>query len=90
MFIIIVFWVGRDSCWDYIFLGARFTSFHTPASLLTVFCFFILFYSCFSHSPVFGKTLVHEFLISYSHTEWYLFLSDSAIASAQCVFGAKT
>ena len=34
------------------------------------------------------KTLVHEFLISYSHTEWNLFFSDSATTSAQTVFGA--
>ena len=32
---------------------------------------------------------MHEFSISYSHTEWYLHFSDSATTSAQCVFGAK-
>ena len=31
---------------------------------------------------------MHEF-ISYRRTEWYLFLSDSASGSAQCVFGRK-
>ena len=52
------------------FFRACFTSFHyTHASLLTfVFCFFILFHSCCFHSQVFGKTLVHEFPISNSHT----------------------
>ena len=35
-------------------------------------CFFILFHFCCFHSRLLGKTLVHEFLISYSHTEWYL------------------
>ena len=45
--------------------------------------FFVLFHSCCSHAQVFGKTLVHEFLISYSHTEWHLFFSDSATTSAQ-------
>ena len=32
---------------------------------------------------VFGKTLVHECLISYSHTERYFLFSDSATTSAQ-------
>ena len=35
------------------------------------------------------ECFVHELLISCSHSEWYLFFSDSAITSAQCVFGAK-
>ena len=50
------------------FIRARFTSFHTHASLLPFFCSFVLFHSCCSHVRVFGKTLVHEFLICYSHT----------------------
>ena len=29
---------------------------------------------------MFGEKLVHEFLISYSHTEWYLFFCDSSTA----------
>ena len=46
--------------------------FHTHASLLTVFvCLSVLFHSCCSRARVFGKTLVHKFPISYSHTEWY-------------------
>ena len=53
---------------DYYF-RARFTSFHAHASLLT---FFSLFHSHFSNARVFGKTLVHEFPISYSYTECYL------------------
>ena len=62
---------------------ARFTSFHTHTSLLTFFvCFCILFHSCCSHAHVFMKTLVHEFPISYSHIECYLFFSDSVITSA--------
>ena len=36
------------------------------------FCFFVLFHSYCSHARVFGKTLVHDFPISCSHTEWYL------------------
>ena len=56
------------------FFRALFASFHTRASLLTfLVCFIILFHSCCSHARVFGKTLLHEFHISYSHIEWYLF-----------------
>ena len=52
------------------------TFFHTHASLLIVFvCPIVLFQSCCSHSRVFGKTLLHEFIISYSHTEWYFLIS---------------
>ena len=36
------------------------------------------------------ETHMHEFRISYSHTEWYFLFSDSATTSAQCVFGAKS
>ena len=63
------------------FFRARFASFHSHASLLTIFfCFFILFHSCCSHARVFGKTLLPEFPISYSHTEWYLiFLRNDMI-----------
>ena len=46
---------------------------HIHSPLLTFFlCFFILFQSCCSHAQVFGRTLVHEFPIFYSHTEWNL------------------
>ena len=49
----------------------RFTSFDTHPSFLTFFvCFFVLFHASCSHShPV--KNTLHEFHISYSHTEWY-------------------
>ena len=75
MFIIIVFWLGRDSPPS--FFRNLFTSFLTLllSSLLTFFvCFCILFNSCCSHARVFGKTLVHQFLISYSHTECFFLL----------------
>ena len=49
--------------------------------------FFILFHCCCSHAQVFVKTLVHEFHISYSHTEWYLLFSDSATESVQWEYG---
>ena len=38
--------------------------------LAFLLCFIVLFQSCCSHAQVFGKTLVHEFPIFYSHTEW--------------------
>ena len=65
------------------FFRARFTSFHAHASLLIFFSFSVLFHFWCSHAQVFGKTLVHDFLISYSHTEWYFIFSDSATTSAQ-------
>ena len=55
------------------FVRACFASFHSHSSLLTIFvCLIVLFRSCCSRAWVFGKTLVHEFPMSYSHTEWYL------------------
>ena len=58
IFIIIVFRLGYDR----------------PAGLILfaptpLFCPIVLFHSCCSHAWVFGKTLVHEFPVSYSHTE---------------------
>ena len=64
LFVNIVFKLHGDGPSD--FFHAIFTSFHTHASLLTFFvCFFILFHSCCSSAHVFGKTLLHEFHISY-------------------------
>ena len=64
------------------FFRALFASFHSHASLLTFFvCFFILFHSCCFHARVFGKTLLHEFPIYYSHTEWYLLFSRGIVLS---------
>ena len=53
-------------------------------SLFTFFflCFFVVFHSCCSHSQVYGKTLVHEFPISSSHTEWNFLLSLNEIILA--------
>ena len=66
--------IGSDRPSGLLFFCALFTSFHTHTSLLAfIVCFFILFHSCCSNVLVSGKTLVHEFPISYSHTEWYLF-----------------
>ena len=81
--------------WNFLFdlsciLTSRFASFHTDASLLTFFSFFILYHFCCSHALVFGKTLMHAFHISYSHTEWYLFFSDCITTSAHFAFEAKS
>ena len=55
------------------FFCVRGTSFHIHFPLLSFFlCFIILFQSCCSHAQVFGKTLMHEFSIFYSPTEWNL------------------
>ena len=56
-------------------LLSTFISFFLPSSPLSLI---VLFLCCCSHAKVFGRerTLVHEFLFSYSHTEWnLLFLS---------------
>ena len=76
MYIIIVFWLYVTGRRD-IFFSCPLCFFpYSRLSLITsFFCFFILFHSCCSHAQVFGKLLVHEFPISYSHTEWYLLFS---------------
>ena len=54
------------------FFRACFPSIHNHFSLLTFFSYSVLLHSCCSHAPMFGKTLVHEFLIYYSQSEWYM------------------
>ena len=74
LFIIIIFWLGSDrlsgllSCPLYFSPYSRLSSYRLPLSI-------VLFQSCCSHARVFGKTLVHEFPIFYSHTEWYFLIS---------------
>ena len=84
MFIIIIFSFRCDRPSGLIcFVPMHFISFHTHASPLTIFvCFFIVFHSWCFHSRVFGKTLVHEFQISYTHTEWFLLFSRGEIVLA--------
>ena len=61
-----------------LFFRVHCTSFHNYSPLLTFFlCFIVLFQSCCSHAQVFGKTLLHEFPIFYSHTEWNLLSSGT-------------
>ena len=90
MFIIIVFWLGGDMLWDFVFFScSRCTSFYIHASLLT-------FFVCLSYFiPVApmrerGKTLVYGFPFPISILNGMcLPFSNSATTSAQCVFGAK-
>ena len=60
----------------FLFFRARCTSFHIPSPVLTFFlCFLAFFQSYRSLTQVFGRTLVQEFHIFYSHTEWSLLAS---------------
>ena len=75
-FIIIVFWLGFDRPSGLLLFVPAVLFFHSHASLLSVFvCLIVLFHSCCSHAWVFGKTLLHDFPISYSHNEWYFVFS---------------
>ena len=76
-----IFLLGSDMPSGLLYFRTHFTSFHPRASLLSFFvCFSIVFHSCCSHARVFGKTLVHEFTISYNHSEWYTFFFRSVKA----------
>ena len=44
-------------------------------SSLLILCFYVSFHSFYSNAHMLGRTLVHEFHIFYSHSEWY-FLSS--------------
>ena len=89
MFIIIVFWLGSDRP-----SGLRL---FVPALLLSILTLLFLpyssvslFHSCCSHARVFGKTLVHEFHISYSNTEWYLlFRTVQLYECTFCIWSEK-
>ena len=72
------FW--RLGWWDFfvptVLLSTFIPFFLTSSSLSLI----VLFQSCCSHAQVFGRTLVHEFLFSYSHTEWnLLFLKQTPL-----------
>ena len=72
------------------FFCAHFASFHTHASLLTFFiCLFILFHSFCSHARMFLKTLMDEFPISYSHTEWDHRVDSVIESSLEEIVGSK-
>ena len=63
--------------------SSRFTSFHTYSSVLTFFCFFVLFLSCCSCARVLGQ---HSHMSSTFpaaiYTEWYLLFSGGEIVFA--------
>ena len=70
MFIIIVFWLGSDRPSGFFFL-ARFTSFHTHASLLTSSSVYLISFLLFPCASVWENARAWV-AISYSRTEWYL------------------
>ena len=83
MFIIMYFYQDVIGSRDFFFVPAFLLSVLKLLFLLSLsVSLIILFHSCCSHAQVFWKTLVHEFPISYSHTEWYLHLSRGEIVLA--------
>ena len=71
MFIIIVFSLGCDRPSGLLFfvpalLLSMLMPLFLPSSSVSLY---VLFRSCCSHARVFGKILVHEFPMSYSHSE---------------------
>ena len=71
--------IGRR---DLFYFRARFTSAYSRLSSYFFFCSVALSNFCCFHARVFGKTLVPKFHFSYTHTEWYLLLSESATTRA--------
>ena len=78
--IVIVFWFGSDKPAGLFFFFAppSLLSILTPLVFSSSSVYLSYFILCF-HAPVFGKTLLHELPISYSHTEWYLFSRNEII-----------
>ena len=69
---------GRDLVTGQDFFFCVRGTFHVHSPILTLFlCFIVSFQSCCSHARVFGKTLMHEFPIFSSHTEWNLLSSGT-------------
>ena len=87
MFIVIVFRLGTDRPSGLLFFSCPLYFFpYSRLILCSNLFFFVLFHTCCSHAPVFGKTLLHEFLISYSHTECYLFFQTVQLQMhAMCI-----
>ena len=90
MFIIIVFCLGSDRPSGHLFLSCPlyFFQYSSVSYYLLLLFHNLISFLLFPFTSVW-ETLVHEFLISYSHNEWYLLLIDSATTSAHFVFGAK-
>ena len=74
MFIIIVLWLGRDRMFGLPFFMPTLLFFHTHASLLTFFCYIILFHTCCTHERVFGKhsCMSSPFPIAYWMVPYFL------------------
>ena len=84
MFIIVVFRLGCNRPSGLLlFVPAVLFSILTP-----LFCpssyLIVLYRSCCSHAWVFGKTVVHEFPVSYSHTKWYFLISLFGAGEYKC------
>ena len=75
LFIIIVFWFGCDRPSGLLLLLSMLTPLFLP-SLSVSLCYFVL---AVPMRECLGKTLVHEFPMSYSYTEWYLPFSRGEI-----------
>ena len=74
MFINIVYLCGSDRPFGLLYIVPAV--FLPISSLLAFFvCLFVLFHSSCSHARVFGKTLAHDFVTSYRHTDRYFILS---------------
>ena len=75
MFIIVVFWLGNEGSPNF-FFRARFTSSYSHAFLLTVSVSLSYFILAVPMRECLGEhSIVHEFPISYSDTEWYFIFS---------------
>ena len=86
--------IGRQD----LFFSAPFT-FHTHAPLflpsssvsLSYFILAVPIHECWKTlAHEFHSSSAHEFLISYSHTEWYLIFFDCATTRARCVLERKS
>ena len=71
----IVFWLDSDRPSGLFFLCSLYFFPYSRLSSCRLRLSCILFQSCCSHARVLGKILLHEFPISYSHTESYLLFS---------------
>ena len=68
-------YIASGSSETYFFVPVVYTFPYSHFSCYLLPRVFVLFHSCCSHEQVFGRTLVHEFPIFYSHTEWNLLSS---------------
>ena len=74
---------------NYVYYYCILIRLSVPALLLSILTPLFLQSSSVSLSRVFWKIFVHEFPISYSHTEWYFLFSDSGTTCAQETFETR-